>query len=120
MIRGVGLTVSHNFRSLTLTVCERQCFEEISKRDHLIAESVSNEGVCRTALATPGLLNINILNCHTFMLLLICPLLHMRLKEKMEVKLRVVVMPLSFFKKSSCRIIILHTGDTVSLYVCRL
>ena len=34
-----------------------RCSEDISTKDDLLTKSMSNKGVCRTALATPGLLN---------------------------------------------------------------
>ena len=51
-------TFSQNFSYLALAVCEWRCSEDISTNDDLMNESVSDKGVCRIALATPGLLNI--------------------------------------------------------------
>ena len=49
---------SQNFRSLAHTVWEWRCLEDISTKDQLLNHLMSDKGVCRTALATPGLLNI--------------------------------------------------------------
>ena len=37
-------------------VCDLCCFEDWEEKDLLINQSVNNEGVCKTALAKPGLL----------------------------------------------------------------
>ena len=49
---------SQNVSSLTQTVWEWRCFEDFFWKAHLINQSVSDKGVCRTVPATPGLLNI--------------------------------------------------------------
>ena len=61
MTHGVQVNVLSNFRSLAVTVWERQCFEDIFTKD-----------VCRTSPATPGLLNtgINLVSKIYFKLLL--------------------------------------------------
>ena len=56
MTHGGGLTFSQNLSSPALTVWDRQCLEDSERKDHLMNESVSDEGVCRTAPATLGLL----------------------------------------------------------------
>ena len=56
MTHGGGGTFCHNFISLTLTAWERNGFEDWEEKDDSISESMSDEGVCRTAPATPGLL----------------------------------------------------------------
>ena len=38
-------------------VCDLWCFEDFEEKDQLLNYSVNYEGVCRTAPATPGLLN---------------------------------------------------------------
>ena len=43
-------------RSLALTVWDLWCFEVLDEKDDSISESVNGGGVCRTALAKPGLL----------------------------------------------------------------
>ena len=55
-IHGSGYTFSKNFSSIALTDCERQCFEDMFIKDEWLNESVSEEGVCRTAPTTLGLL----------------------------------------------------------------
>ena len=52
MTHGVGWTFSKNTSSLALTVLELWCFEDLEEKDQL----TNDEGVCRTARATPGLL----------------------------------------------------------------
>ena len=37
-------------------VWDRQCLEDSEQKDQLLNESVNAEGVCRTAMATQGLL----------------------------------------------------------------
>ena len=39
-------------------VWEQHCLEDIFTKDEQLNESVSDEGVCKTAQATPGLLDI--------------------------------------------------------------
>ena len=51
-------TLSQNFSSLSLMVWEWRCLEDIFTKDELPNESTSEEGVCRTAPGTPGLLII--------------------------------------------------------------
>ena len=45
-------------RVQALTVWDRQYLEYSEQKDHLINESMSNRGDCKTAPATPGLLKI--------------------------------------------------------------
>ena len=54
MLEGGGDKCSQNFRSLTVTVLERRCFEDIFIKVDWVTQSVNV--VCRTA--TPGLPNI--------------------------------------------------------------
>ena len=56
-----GVTFFQNVSSLALTVWERQCFEEWEEKDHRVTCLINDKGVCKTAPATPGLLN----TCHT-------------------------------------------------------
>ena len=39
-------------------VSDLSCFEDFEEKDHSISESVNDGDVCRTAPATPGLLNM--------------------------------------------------------------
>ena len=58
MTHSVGRTFSQNFSSLALPVWDWQCLEYISTNHELMNQSVDDGGDCRTAPATPGLLNI--------------------------------------------------------------
>ena len=58
MTDGRRWTISQNVSFLALMVWEWRCYEDISTKDDLLTESMSNEGVRRTAPATPGLLKI--------------------------------------------------------------
>ena len=51
---GVGWTLSRNVISLGLTVCFKWYVEDLEEKDDLINEWMSDNSVCRTALATPG------------------------------------------------------------------
>ena len=51
-----GLTFSQNVSSLALTVWEQKGFEDLEEKD--VSELINYKGVCRTAPATPGLLNV--------------------------------------------------------------
>ena len=55
-----GVNILLNLSSLALTVWDRQCLEDFERKDHRFNESanesVNDEDVCRTALATPGVL----------------------------------------------------------------
>ena len=62
MTHSVGWTFSQNFSSLALLVWDWQCFEYISTNHQLVSYSINHEAVCRTALATPGLLKIRLTN----------------------------------------------------------
>ena len=44
-----------------LTFGDRQCLEDSERKDYLNRLSVNHKGLYRTALATPGLLNIFII-----------------------------------------------------------
>ena len=74
-------TFSHNFRSLALMVWVYWCLEDWEAMDlslnELINELISDEGIYRTAPATPGLLNILavLLLLLLMLLLLLVPLL---------------------------------------------
>ena len=63
-------TLCQNFRSLALRVWELWCFEDWEEKGHwlsnLINEWINYVAVCRTALATPGLLKISIWTVHYF------------------------------------------------------
>ena len=59
MTHSVGWTFSQNLSSLALLVLDWQCLEDIWTKES-VNESISHRGDCRTALATPGLLNINL------------------------------------------------------------
>ena len=52
-------TLWQNFRSLTLMVLDLWCFEDLEEKD--LNQWLGDRGDCRTAPATPGLLNIIIL-----------------------------------------------------------
>ena len=62
MTRGGVCTIYKNFNFLALTVWARKQFEDLEEKDdsldQLFNEIMSEEGVCRTAPTTPGLLNI--------------------------------------------------------------
>ena len=62
-----------NVRFLALTVLELSCFEDLEENDCLINESIVDKGVCRTALATPGLLKTQVFKFLTYY---IDPFLH--------------------------------------------
>ena len=49
-------TFSQNFRSLAHTDWEWRCFEDLEEKDMWLKELMSDEGVYRTAPASPGLL----------------------------------------------------------------
>ena len=49
-------TFSQNFSSLDLTVWDLWCCEYLEEKDRLLVRSISDEAVCRTAPATPGVL----------------------------------------------------------------
>ena len=51
-------TFSHNLRSLAHTVWDLRCFEDIFTKDHQLTPWTYNQGICRTAPATRGLLSI--------------------------------------------------------------
>ena len=51
------MNILSNFSSLALTVWDRQCLEDSELKDEVLNKSMSNRDVCRTAPATPGLLN---------------------------------------------------------------
>ena len=55
-----GWTFSENFSSLALIVCDLRYYEDLEKKAHWINELINYEGVYRTALGTPSLLNIHI------------------------------------------------------------
>ena len=42
---------------VALMVWDLWCFEDLEEKDRLLNQSVNDGGVCRTAPATPGLLN---------------------------------------------------------------
>ena len=50
-----GWTFSQNFSFLALTVCDFWYYEDLEEKADLINQWISNEAVCRTAPATPGL-----------------------------------------------------------------
>ena len=54
---GEGGTFSQKLSSLALTVWKRQCFETWEEKDQLMNQVMNDKGNCRTAPATPGLLN---------------------------------------------------------------
>ena len=56
---------SQNFSSLAPTVCDLWYFEDLEEKDDSVNESINDEGVYRTAPATPGLLTINKKNMYT-------------------------------------------------------
>ena len=51
MTRDRWLTLCKN-----ATVCDLWCFKDLEEKDCSLNESVNDRGVCRKALATPGLL----------------------------------------------------------------
>ena len=53
----VGWTFSQNFSSQALTVCDLWNYEDLEEKAHWVTELINDGGVCRTAPATPGLLN---------------------------------------------------------------
>ena len=48
---------SQNFSSLALPVWDRHYLEDSERKVHRLNQLINNEGVCRTARATPGLLD---------------------------------------------------------------
>ena len=67
---GGGWTFSQNFSSLALSVCTGMWFEDLEEKDDWINESmnelINDEGVCRTAPATQGLLKTYTHPSHKF------------------------------------------------------
>ena len=62
MTHSVGWTFSQNFNSLALPVWDWECLEDILSKGSLnqsINQLINDRGDCRTAPATPGLLNIS-------------------------------------------------------------
>ena len=59
---GEGVNIPSNFISLDHMVWDRQGYEDISTKDHLINELMNNKGFCRLAPATPGLSKIILKN----------------------------------------------------------
>ena len=55
---GIGWPSCQKISSLALTVWELWYFEDLEEEDRLLTELMNDEGVYRTAPATPGLLNI--------------------------------------------------------------
>ena len=53
-----GWTLSQNFSSLALTVCDLWYYEYLEEKDESLNEWMSDEAVYRTAPATPGLLKM--------------------------------------------------------------
>ena len=53
---GGGALSLKMFSSLVFTVQDLRCFEEIFTKDDSLNESMNNKGVCKTGLATLGLL----------------------------------------------------------------
>ena len=51
-------TLCKNFKFLALTVWVWRFCEDSKQKDHLLNQLISEKGVCRTAPATQGLLNI--------------------------------------------------------------
>ena len=51
-----GWTLSQNFSSLALTICDLWYHEDLEEKDDSINQSISDKAVYRTAPATPGLL----------------------------------------------------------------
>ena len=49
-------TLSQNFRILALTAWEWRSFKDIFTKDDSLSDLINHDGVCRTALATPGML----------------------------------------------------------------
>ena len=62
MTHSVGWTFSQNFSSLALPVWDWECLEDIltlkNHFNHFNTELMNDRGDCRTAPATPGLLDI--------------------------------------------------------------
>ena len=52
-----GWTFSQNFSSLAFTVCDLRFYEDLEEKAHGLTDLINNKAVCRTAPATPGLLN---------------------------------------------------------------
>ena len=59
MTHSVGWTFSQNFSSLALPVWDWQCLEDIWTKGS-VNQSVNDGGDCKTAPATPGLLNTKV------------------------------------------------------------
>ena len=57
MTHGGGWTFSGNFSYLALTVWDLWYLEDWEEKGQGLNELINDEAVCRTALATPGLLN---------------------------------------------------------------
>ena len=58
MTHGGNSAFFQNFSSPALTAWDRQYREDSEQKDHSNNESMNEEGVYRTAPATPGLINI--------------------------------------------------------------
>ena len=58
---GGGLTFSQTFSSLAFTVWDWQCLEDSEKKEERLNEWIIHKGVCRTAPATPSLLNTSVI-----------------------------------------------------------
>ena len=56
-VGGGGWTFSQNCSSLDLTIWDIQCLEDSKLEDDLLDQLMNHQGVRRTALATPDLLN---------------------------------------------------------------
>ena len=65
MTHSVGWTFSQNFSSLAVPVWDYQCFEYISTNHLLLTYWINDKAVCRTAPATPGLVNTIVLDHNT-------------------------------------------------------
>ena len=54
-----GWTFSQHFSSLALTVCDLWYYKDLEEKDDSLNQLINDEAVYKTALATPGLLNMS-------------------------------------------------------------
>ena len=55
---GVRRTFPQNVSSLAIPIWELRCCEDLKEKHQCASDWMNHEGVCRTALATPGRINI--------------------------------------------------------------
>ena len=57
-----GWTFSQHYSSLSLTVWEKWCFEDLEKKGHWVNQLISDGGVCRTAGTKQGRLKLDMVS----------------------------------------------------------